>query len=108
MFAQYQRECSSGRLVLGDVMPWRDPTTGQVVYNLATQDRPGRHASLAAVESALAATIEHAERHGVTRIALPRLGAGIGGLKWADVEAVIERVAGPSPVEVTIVSLPRR
>lgn len=107
MFHAYQRECASGRLTLGGMMPWRDPQTGQVIYNLATQERPGPYATLAAIESALTLTVQHAYWNEVGRVAIPRLGAGLGGLKWREVREVVEKVAGPSPVEVTVVTLPR-
>lgn len=107
MFARYQHECRTGVLTLGGLMPWRDETTGQVIYNLATQHAPGPNADLTAVRSALNLTLAHAERVGVAALALPRIGAGIGGLAWDDVRTVIEELATDSPVAVTVVSLPR-
>lgn len=108
MFAEYQRACASGQLTLGGFMPWRDPESGQVIYNLATQDRPGRYATLDAVQTSLTLMVQHAYWKQVPRVAIPRLGAGIGGLAWHDVRAVVEAVAEPSPVEVTVVTLPAR
>jgi O-acetyl-ADP-ribose deacetylase (regulator of RNase III) len=108
MFARYRTECQTGVLTLGGMMPWRDPTTGQVVYNLATQDRPGPHATLDAIRSSLALTVAHAATNGIPAIAMPRIGAGKGGLPWGDVLAVITDVADTAPVEVKVVTLPPR
>jgi len=38
-----------------------------------------------------------AERSGVNSIAMPKIGAGLGGLKWEDVKAVIEKVSSTHP-----------
>lgn len=35
-----------------------------------------------------------ADEEGVRSIAMPRIGAGYGGLSWAKVRAIIERVFG--------------
>lgn len=108
MYAQYRDECHSGRLTLGGVFPWRDERTGTVVYNLATQPRPGRYATLDAVRSAVAVMVTHAERVGIQSVALPQIGCGLGGLAWADVRAAIDDAAGPSPVQVLAVTMPPR
>jgi O-acetyl-ADP-ribose deacetylase (regulator of RNase III) len=105
MYRAYRDACFSGRLTLGGMFPWVNPD-GTVVYNLASQDRPGRHATLDAVRQSLDAALAHAEMHGVESLGLPRIGAGIGGLRWDDVKAVIEHVATRSPVQVVVVSLP--
>lgn len=106
MFERYRTECRTGVLTLGGMMPWRDPATGQVVYNLATQDRPGPHATLDAIQSSLTLALGHAAANNIPAIAMPRIGAGKGGLPWGDVLAVITDVTKDIPVAVTVVSLP--
>lgn len=39
-------------------------------------------------------------------LGLPRVGAGIGGLEWADVREVLREVAAASPAELLVVELP--
>lgn len=41
--------------------------------------------------------MELALRDGVRKIAMPAIGAGLGGLIWADVRSVIDRVASAYP-----------
>ena len=63
------------------------------VFNLGTQERTFRgRASYDAIETALTAMRGIADREGIKRIALPRIGVGYGGLSWAKVRAIIERV----------------
>ncbi len=47
----------------------------------------------------------HAEEHGIAQIGLPRIGAGIGGLEWDDVLAVIDEIGADTDVELVVVSL---
>lgn len=110
-FEPYRAACADRTLTVGGFLPVLTDS-GVWVYNLASQDRPGRDARLDAVESSLAAAIAHAETNGVRGFALPRIGAGIGGLDWhgrggaEGVRGVIERIAGPSHVLVRTVTLP--
>ena len=101
----YVDECSGGRLELGGVFVWT-AADGTVIYNLATQLHGGPNAELGAIESSLRSAVEHAEDHGITTIGLPRIGAGIGGLKWEDVRAVIVGVAALTDLSLVVVSLP--
>lgn len=41
--------------------------------------------------------LEFANRDNVTAIALPAIGAGLGGLKWNDVKAILEKVSNDYP-----------
>jgi O-acetyl-ADP-ribose deacetylase (regulator of RNase III) len=63
------------------------------VFNLATQEHYWRaRATYEAIESSLTRMRQQADAEGVKSIALPRVGAGKGGLSWKKVKAVIERV----------------
>ena len=105
MFEAYRQQCQAGRLRPGGLFAWSGPD-GMTVLNLATQDRPGRHATLDAVHRSVAAAVKYCERHQIDQFAIPRLGAGIGGLDWADVSAMVEHAAALSPVRVVAMSLP--
>lgn len=59
------------------------------VYNLATQNAPGANARLDYVKQAFRNMKNHMEYVGNLRIAMPKIGSGIGGLNWEDVEQSI-------------------
>lgn len=107
LYDAYRERCRSGQFTLGGVYVYRPPV-GPIVYNLATQDRPGPHADLSAIRAAVTVMAQLAETDGIPAIGLPRIGAGIGGLHWPDVADVIHDVAGRSPVQLVVVSLPAR
>jgi len=77
----------------GEVFLWKDAKRPWV-FNLATQERYGRsRATYDAVEQALATMRVLADAEGVRSIAMPRIGAGYGGLSWRRVRgAIVERV----------------
>ena len=77
---------------LGDAFLWK--AEGQPwVFNLGTQEGVWRaRASYEAIETALRSMREQADRENLTRIAVPRVGAGHGGLSWKKVRAIIEKV----------------
>jgi O-acetyl-ADP-ribose deacetylase (regulator of RNase III) len=63
--------------------------SGRTVVNLYTQPRPGRCASLAAIFASVSTALPCLAALGHDTLALPRIGAGLGGLHWIDVEDVL-------------------
>ena len=94
MYAEYRRRCKADprEFNLGDAFLWK--AEGQPwVFNLGTQEGVWRtRASYEAIESALKCMRQEADQEGIVRIAIPRIGAGYGGLSWKKVRAIIERV----------------
>jgi O-acetyl-ADP-ribose deacetylase (regulator of RNase III) len=92
MFVEYRRRCKAKPRAfnLGDVFLWK--AEGQPwVFNLATQEGTFRaRASYQTIEAALKAMRKQADREGVSSIAVPRIGAGYGGLSWKKVRAIVE------------------
>lgn len=105
MYEDYRAMCWHGELRPGGLHAWRS-ADGTWIYNMASQDRTGADARLDAIEESLTAAVNHAEANGVSAIGLPRIGAGIGGLEWADVLEVFEKVAATTTVRLVVVSLP--
>jgi O-acetyl-ADP-ribose deacetylase (regulator of RNase III) len=94
MYEEYRRRCKAEprRFNLGECWLWKTAHRPWV-FNLGTQEKYWRaRASYEAIETALKRMRRSAGRHGVSRIALPRIGTGYGGLSWKKVRAIIERV----------------
>ena len=103
MYADYRRRCKAAprQFNPGDVFLWKDAALPWV-FNLATQEDYGRSRASAgrshapatydAIERALSAMRALADAEHIASIALPRIGAGHGGLAWPNVRAIIERV----------------
>ena len=67
---------------------------GQTWVNAHTQDKKGydgrQYASLTAVASCLAEIADYMKAQELTTIAMPKIGSGLGGLKWDDVFILVE------------------
>ena len=100
MFEEYRRLCKSGDFKLGDCFTWRAPE--RTVFNLGTQRTWRTRADLGAIEAAVGEMIRVAGELEVTRIGLPRIGAGLGGLVWEDVKEVLTRLGSSADVELIV------
>lgn len=95
MYQQYRLLCAKGQFRPGDVFPYAFSTG--YVFNLATQASWRSRATLPAIAASVNSMLEFATKHELSTIALPRIGAGLGGLVWEDVKVVIERSASVFP-----------
>jgi len=97
MYEEYRRLCKAEPRAfnLGDAFLWKADGDKPSVFNLGTQEGVWRvKASYEAIEKALRSMQEQADRERITSIALPRIGAGYGGLSWKKVRQIIENVFG--------------
>lgn len=98
VYRQYGEACASGALVPGDCFSVEDPSTGVVIANLASQDKPGANARIDWVKSSLNTLLDDiAESDPNAMLALPRIASNIGGLDWVDVRAAIVDIAEQYP-----------
>lgn len=97
MHRQYIAVCGAGYLEPGEVFYYSHPQFG--IYNIASQDRPGKNARIEWLEDGLRATISHAEGLNYDRVALPHIGCGIGGLSLNDVRPLLLDVEAGTSVQ---------
>jgi O-acetyl-ADP-ribose deacetylase (regulator of RNase III) len=100
MYAEYRRRCAEGLFTLGDVFAWTESKT--TVFNLGTQKTWRSKAQLSAIEKAVHEMVRLAAEQGLTKIGLPRIGAGLGGLAWEDVRALLEEIGREAEVELVV------
>jgi O-acetyl-ADP-ribose deacetylase (regulator of RNase III) len=96
MYEEYRRRCKAEPREFnpGDVFLWKAEDQPWV-FNLATQEDTWRQrATYEWVEQALTAMRELTDREGVPTIAIPRVGAGYGGLSWKKIRSIIDRIFG--------------
>lgn len=81
---KYRKACHDRRFRLGSAQPiWvRNHGDEKLLFNLGTQEQPGANASAWGVFLSFANLAEYCYRLGVPVVAIPRIGAGIGGLSW--------------------------
>jgi O-acetyl-ADP-ribose deacetylase (regulator of RNase III) len=103
MYLAYRQECLAGRFKPGGVFVWE--AADKTIFNLATQSRPGPHARLDFIETSLTKAVRIAEELAVHLIAMPRIGAGYGGLDWSQVRKRLEKVAASTEVVLAVYEL---
>jgi len=104
MYQEYRTRCKTGLFNPGDVWAWKEEGVpgAKLILNLGTQDYPGPHARTEWLEEALKKALA---LPGLTSVALPRIGCGLGGLEWEKVQEVIERLGKSSSVTLIVYTL---
>ncbi|MFN3151429.1 macro domain-containing protein [Bremerella sp.] len=102
MYRAYKAKCGSGEFTPGKVFPWKDEGAGRTIYNLGTQRTWRTQATLEAIEQAVTTMLRLAQENTIPTIAMPLIGAGLGGLAADDVKVVLDRLAGESSVRLIV------
>ena len=100
MYEEYHRLCKANEFQLGDVFVWTQ--SSPVVFNLGTQKTWRTKAELSAIERSVGEMIRIAGRTGIGRIGLPRIGAGLGGLEWEEVKALLSNLGAKTSVTLIV------
>jgi len=106
MYEAYRILCRQGKLSPGETFIW-EIGKGYFIYNIASQELTGANASYAWLEQGVKAALIHADNHGLTTIALPRIGSGVGGLNEREVELLLSQTVAPFKASLEIWTLPR-
>lgn len=99
MYLEYKNRCKSNTFNVGDIFVWKDD---KVIFNLGTQASWKTAATLSAIEISLTKMKMYATENNLTRIGVPRIGAGLGGLNWSDVKVIIEKVFKDSNIDLIV------
>ncbi|SIE00833.1 macro domain-containing protein [Mycobacteroides abscessus] len=100
---QYEVIARRGDLQPGGAMICPGGPGDRPIIHCASQYYPGPDAREEWVRSSVAVGLSLAVEHGISSVALPLIGGGIGGLDPAVAEQIIREIAEASPVAVTLV-----
>ena len=95
-YEAYRKRCMSNDVSVGDALFVYE--NGKIIVNLMTQDRPGPRARYDWIFKATlnaASKIMNTNSHWSDKpkvMAIPMIGAGIGGLEWGKVETILRSV----------------
>lgn len=108
-FAAYARACDLDEVVPGRmfVFETRQTVNPKFIINFPTKRHWRGKSRIEDVESGLVDLRRVIESRHITSIALPPLGSGLGGLKWADVRMRIERALDDLPNVRIVIFEPR-
>lgn len=88
MFAEYKSMCDKGQVKLGQPFIHRSLTPPQII-NFPTKDHWRMPSDLQAILDGMDFLVEHIEQWGVTSLASPPLGCGLGNLDWRAVGPIL-------------------
>lgn len=95
MYEQYRDMCKNGKYSVGDVFKYAYEEG--YVYNLGTQRTWLKKAEMEYIERSLQRMMTIAEEDSVREIAMPAIGAGLGGGNWSEIKRLIDNVASKHP-----------
>lgn len=93
------------------LVPGSSTAINKFLFNLGTQRAPGADASSWAIFLSFANMAETCHKAWLHRVAIPRIGCGIGGLEWPEVEKAIDEAISRSSnpnLEIAVYDLPQR
>lgn len=89
-FAAYARACKAGEVEVGRMFIVERLASPRYIVNFPTKKHWSRPSKLSYVKDGLADLVVQVKGRGIRSIAIPPLGAGNGGLPWAEVRPLIE------------------
>jgi O-acetyl-ADP-ribose deacetylase (regulator of RNase III) len=89
MYRNYRRTCLEGLHTVDEPHLWNLDQDGPWILNLATKDLVRNDSTIPNIQAGLRWVVRHYEEEGITSIAFPALGCGLGGLSWKEVKPVM-------------------
>ena len=81
-YNDYVKACKSGTLRIGTLHYYQE--NDKIIINFPTKDKWRANSKLEYIEAGLDKLIILIRKLGISSIAIPPLGSGNGGLRWAD------------------------
>jgi O-acetyl-ADP-ribose deacetylase (regulator of RNase III) len=101
MFAEYQRKCSAGLILPGQLHVWQSPD-GERIVNFPTKRHWRDNSRYEDIEAGLIALKALLANQGPVRVTLPALGCGHGRLNWSVVSAMIAKHLQGLDAQITV------
>ncbi|WP_449355337.1 type II toxin-antitoxin system antitoxin DNA ADP-ribosyl glycohydrolase DarG [Virgibacillus natechei] len=104
VFREYERECNKGKIHVGQmhVVSTNALIGPKYVINFATKKHWKENSKIAYIKDGLEALLKVTRKLEINSIAIPPLGCGYGGLKWADVKPLIQKTFENESIEVNV------
>ncbi len=90
MFTDYVQRCQRQEVELGYPYLYLSSTSPHIL-NFPTKNHWRSKSKLSAIESGLIHLVDNYEQWGITSLAVPALGCGLGQLNWEDVKLLLEQ-----------------
>ena len=86
------RTCRRANLLNDQAFPFWDSSSRRYIYNLVTKEKFSYKPGLSTLATTLQNMKAHATMHGVSTIAIPKIGCGLDRLNWQDVVKFLRNI----------------
>ena len=100
-----RRTCRRANLLKDQVFHFWDSSLRRYIYNLVTKEKYSDKPDLQTLATTLQSMQSHATMHGVSTIAIPKIGCGLDQLNWQDVVKLLRDIFAYSDVQIVVYSL---
>lgn len=104
-FKEYKKACDNGQVKTGEVFitEHNDIVSKKWIINFPTKNHWKGRSEISYITQGLDDLILNIQRLGISSIAIPPLGAGLGGLEWPEVrQAILDKLGQLDNVKVTV------
>jgi len=95
LFHDYKKRCDNREVLPGQPYLWENEDVQ--ILNFPTKRHWRDHSLLQDIEEGLAYLAANYEKMGIQSLAMPALGCGNGGLRWDEVQPLIDKYLGAIP-----------
>lgn len=100
MYRRYVRVCATGQFVPGKLLIYRG--NNHWILNFPTKINPSDDSRIEYIEAGLDKLVSAWRDHGITSLAFPALGCGLGKLQWSEVQPLMTDYLATLPIPVEI------
>ena len=100
-----RRTCRRTHLLKDQVFPFWDSLSRRYIYNLVTKEKYSDKPDLQTLAATLRSMQPHVTMHGVSTIAIPKIGCGLDQMNWQDVVKLLRDIFAYSDVQIVVYSL---
>ena len=100
-----RRTCSQANFLKDQVFPFCDSSSRRHIYNLVTKEKYSDETDLQNLATTLQIIQAHATMHGVSTIAIPKIGCGLDHMNWQDVVKLLRNIFAYSDIQIVVYSL---
>ena len=100
-----RRTCGRANLFKDQVFPFWDSSSRRYIFNLVTKEKYSDKPDLQTLATTLQSMQSHSTMHGVSTIAIPKIGCGLDQMNWQDVVKLLRDIFAYSDVQIVVYSL---
>ena len=100
-----RRTCRRSLLLKDQVFLFWDSSSRRYIFNLVTKEKYSDKPDLQTLATALQNMQAHATMHGVSTIAIPKIGCGLDQMNWQDVVKLLRDIFAYSDIQIVVYSL---